>query len=206
MGQVELECGECKKKFSCYLSNHRKYCSKECSGIASGRLKKQKTQKTLLKCFHCDKNFVLQNSTIRSREKQSGHAIKYCSIGCYTAQVETKPITCQYCKNSFIPKRKSTKFCSNQCRTDARAGVKKTGFWYENGYRILYAGEGKGIKEHIKIMTEHLGRELESDEIVHHKNFIRDDNDLDNLQLMTRGDHSRLHRNHEIKIGKKLFN
>jgi len=43
-------------------------------------------------------------------------------------------------------------------------------------------------------MEQHLGRRLETGEAVHHKDEDRANNDLSNLQLMTKGEHSRLHR------------
>lgn len=49
------------------------------------------------------------------------------------------------------------------------------------------------IMEHDLIMECLIGRHLKSDEIVHHKNKIRDDNRKENLQLMTKSEHTTLH-------------
>lgn len=60
------------------------------------------------------------------------------------------------------------------------------------------------IMEHDLIMECLIGRHLKNDEIVHHKNKIRDDNRKENLQLMTFKEHARLHmieRNNKKKGG-----
>jgi hypothetical protein len=55
-----------------------------------------------------------------------------------------------------------------------------------DGYVVLT------ILEHRWVMERKLGRDLRSDEHVHHLNGIRDDNRPENLALMSRSDHARL--------------
>ena len=52
---------------------------------------------------------------------------------------------------------------------------------------------GKRIDEHRFIMEQHIGRKLKPDEIVHHKDGDKTNNDIGNLELMTTSEHSRMH-------------
>ena len=55
------------------------------------------------------------------------------------------------------------------------------------------------VLEHRFIMCEYLGRILRPDEVVHHKNKIKTDNRIENLEIMTNSEHTRLHN-----IGRKV--
>ena len=69
------------------------------------------------------------------------------------------------------------------------------GICYDNGYKRLFLVKGKtAICEHRFVIEQHLGRKLQRREVVHHINEKRDDNRLENLQLMTIGEHGKLHK------------
>lgn len=63
-----------------------------------------------------------------------------------------------------------------------------------SGYIEYTKGPHKGRSVHVVRMEERIGRHLRPDEIVHHIDGNRSNNDDNNLALMTRPAHTRLHR------------
>ena len=60
------------------------------------------------------------------------------------------------------------------------------------GHRVININH-KTVYLHRYIMELYLGRKLDSNEIVHHKNAKQGDNRLENLILMDRKEHAKYH-------------
>ena len=64
-------------------------------------------------------------------------------------------------------------------------------------YRAIKVG-GKKVNEHRYVMEKHLGRSLRRDEVVHHKDGDKQNNDIQNLEVLSLSEHSRMHNTDRV--------
>lgn len=103
---------------------------------------------------------------------------------------------------SEMKRAAKNRFCSHRCTNffhQASGGYSlKDGTTRKRGY-VLERAPGhptqcKGyVPQHRLVMERAIGRLLEAEEVVHHVNEVKDDNSLENLQLISKADHTREH-------------
>lgn len=67
-----------------------------------------------------------------------------------------------------------------------------------SGYVKVYIRPREYQYEHRVIAEKMLGRKLKSNELVHHKNHLKNDNRPENLEIVNRFQHAELHKPKKI--------
>lgn len=161
------------------INETQNFCSIEC---------KYASDRTQLTCEWCQCNFTIKSSMAKDR--------KFCSRTCYIAHkkhIGRVKLVCDQCGKQFDRQKCDVKetynFCSRECQ-----GIfqRKDTSIVRDGYIKIWVGNEK-ILEHRYVMEQHLGRSLRDDEVVHHINGDKQDNRIENLQVMTQDEHIALH-------------
>lgn len=112
------------------------------------------------------------------------------------------------CGNLKKKKSKNCNLCNQKLRTEkAKLNKRKSTDGYIFVFNIFHPNADKQgyIFEHRLVMEEKLGRYLTKEENVHHKNGIRDDNRIENLELWTRPQPSGIRVEDEIQRCKEFL-
>lgn len=160
-------CETCGDEFATYPSGGTRFCSPSC------------WRRT---CNRCGEWF-------QPRTKRT----VYCSMPCQRGVGE-----CENCGKKYVYSHHGAKrFCSKQCFYATQCPIGTT-IPQGDGYVLIKVtqdtpGAKKGstgntywMLEHRYVMQQSLGRPLEKNENVHHKNGKRDDNRIENLELWKR--------------------
>ena len=194
-------CG--KEKEYKYKSYIKRFCSHKCSNQYKWeKLRKRKKYITLI-CKICKKKFDIYENDHRIKNKKNIYCSKKCSDD---ALKKGKIVKCKYCEKEFYSTR--NEFCSKKCVYEYKKKNYNHKTYIENGYEVKYIknyNKKGNVKVHRYVMEQYLDRKLRPDEVVHHIDGNKLNNNIENLKIMTRGEHSKLHRLEEIKNGKKLF-
>lgn len=157
-------------------------------------------------CLNCKKEFHYQSFSVR----------KYCSNRCKSSfrrkmGLDGVKVKCVICENEISESRYQTRLtCSRKCLIKHRSSHGGEGH-YASGYKIVSrtnhenCHKGNKIFEHTLVMSEHLGRPLRKGESVHHKNGIRDDNRIENLELWHKGQPAGQRVEDKIEWAKKFL-
>ena len=114
-------------------------------------------------------------------------------------------ITCKKCKRGFVGEKRR-QYCTKSCSVKAQHDRGEVGFekfnprWnggihWDRGYRMLYR-PGHSLADSLGYVYEHrlvMEEYLFEGAIVHHRNGIKHDNRQENLEVITRAEHNRVH-------------
>ena len=129
---------------------------------------------------------------------------KYCSQTCYHNASRVKK-ACENCGKIIENYKTGKKYCCAKCASDHRRNAPRVATTGKDGYRYVWFADGHGEKEHRFLLENALGKKLNKDEVVHHIDGNKSNNDIGNLAVMTLGEHSRIHRIKENENGVPLF-
>lgn len=212
---IATKCEECGKSFE-YTSpsRQRRFCSRSCVakwGHRTGRVRPRRKTGTEVACALCGTRFYAKKHRV-----ESGSSL-FCSAVCRNGWQGRHSVVrpCEWCGREMrmSPFRATLqRFCSWTCQVEGR---RKAAIDREHngrrvtrtpaGYIMVWQPDhpasgryGGWIQEHRLIMERELGRLLEADETVHHRNGVKDDNRPENLVVLLRGEHTKITNGEQV--------
>lgn len=162
-------CPICGTQFSDPKHPAAEACSKRCAGALSWRNRVAKgapqgRQHPITTCVIC--GLQVQNRDYRPRKTCGSNACKQASR----------------LSNGWLDKLQS----AHQSKPTYKGGVIKHGLYLQERAPDHPKANIKGyVLQHRLVMERHIGRMLEDWEKVHHRNGVKDQNDIDNLEIVT---------------------
>lgn len=184
------KCEYCSASFT--GSAKRKYCSPACYAKAARKPRPERY------CETCGTRLVNEEWGGAGRLRKQ----RFCGMPCYrkAQRINIAIKVCSVCGSKYTRGRKGdlkwfqrSRFCSQRCRGIGLMGDANPR--WKGGSLVGYRRKGKK-PAHRAIAEDVLGRALNEDEIVHHINLDKIDNDPLNLLVLTPQRHSWLH--HEL--------
>lgn len=211
---VKRICHYCNREFLVHLSDIGKFCSKDCYSLYQRGGKPI----CIKKCLICGKEYQVQNKRAEKskvcsqkcwgkfikgrklsdehiRKLKKGHIkqCKLCGKDYYwrpsdDKKGENERRYCSY-KCAFADKKS---WCLRGEKHQNWKGGKtkrKEGWIYVLSPNHPHKNKDNRVAEHRLVMEKYLGRYLTKNEEVHHKNGIKDDNRIENLELVIKKMH-----------------
>lgn len=173
-------------------SKEKKFCSKKC--LSEHRVlnpikrssKKRETKTYEYICSNCGIGFETKKRKTRTCSPECLHEA-YGKYGRSTKQI----YMCKWC-NKVDTENRHKLFCSQECLSESTKAKSS----YVDPYafhKSVHESFGRRVRYHRFLMEQKLGRKLERNEIVHHIDGNKHNNELENLMLLSSSEHAKLH-------------
>lgn len=118
---------------------------------------------------------------------------------------------CIICGNNYVPKYNKQRFCGHKCAftktnqekmiffaNKPEARKKQADSLRGRGLKLSYTKKF-GVHQHRAIAEKKIGRKLGKNEVVHHIDGNKHNNSEENLEVMNRSDHMKIHSPSKFK-------
>lgn len=184
---INKECAYCGKIFNIPACRdwREKCCSSDCKLKKRSEEVSERRVNRKRACKICGSIFYPRGAQIAN-----GDGV-YCSTDCQHKGIKGRSLSEDHKKNISISLKNSAIF-----KLSIKRGPEHNAFKYKtmsSGYVFITVESFIKRAEHRVVLEQKIGRKLTSKEIIHHKDFNKTNNDPDNLEIMSRSGHAKLH-------------